>query len=292
MAAGTTVTGSLADSLPTMIQSARLFEEYEMIVPKTVDQQKLPKGHGNTWNEIRVNQLQAQNITENTVMENAQQFDDTIFSVTPVLVQIMTRITDKTFRRVSGNVSALLGRAAQLAINRKMDTDGLGQYANFSVTLCGTGTTLNHGHVSAAVANIQGNTTESGMGAGPIHTVIHPFGTKDLQDEVESGIGTYVVTEGLTEEFYKTGFVGPIAGSNMWNNGNITINSTPDARGATYAQRALVLVREMEMKTETRRRPDVGGGADEVFITLGYEYGERRDVWGRGLLHDATAPTS
>jgi hypothetical protein len=78
----------------------------------------------------------------------------------------------------------------------------------------------------------------------------------------------------------------------MWNNGNITINSTPDARGATYAQRALVLVREMEMKTETRRRPDVGGGADEVFITLGYEYGERRDVWGRGLLHDATAPTS
>ena len=292
MAAGTTVTGSLADSLPTMIQSARLFEEYEMIVPKTVDQQKLPKGHGNTWNEIRVNQLQAQNITENTVMENAQQFDDTIFSVTPVLVQIMTRITDKTFRRVSGNVSALLGRAAQLAINRKMDTDGLSQYANFSVTLCGTGTTLNHGHVSAAVANIQGNTTESGMGAGPIHTVIHPFGTKDLQDEVESGIGTYVVTEGLTEEFYKTGFVGPIAGSNMWNDGNITINSTPDARGATYAQRALVLVREMEMKTETRRRPDVGGGADEVFITLGYEYGERRDVWGRGLLHDATAPTS
>jgi hypothetical protein len=292
MAAGTTVTGSLADSLPTMIQSARLFEEYEMIVPKTVDQQKLPKGQGNTWNEIRVNQLQAQNITENTVMENAQQFDDTIFSVTPVLVQIMTRITDKTFRRVSGNVSALLGRAAQLAINRKMDTDGLSQYANFSVTLCGTGTTLNHGHVSAAVANIQGNTTESGMGAGPIHTVIHPFGTKDLQDEVESGIGTYVVTEGLTEEFYKTGFVGPIAGSNMWNDGNITINSTPDARGATYAQRALVLVREMEMKTETRRRPDVGGGADEVFITLGYEYGERRDVWGRGLLHDATAPTS
>lgn len=292
MAAGTTVTGSLADSLPTMIQSARLFEEYEMIVPKTVDQQKLPKGQGSTWNEIRVNQLQAQNITENTVMDNAQQFDDTIFSVTPVLVQIMTRITDKTFRRVSGNVSALLGRAAQLAINRKMDTDGLGQYANFSVTLCGTGTTLNHGHVSAAVANIQGNTTESGMGAGPIHTVIHPFGTKDLQAEVESGIGTYVVTEGLTEEFYKTGFVGPIAGSNMWNNGNITINSTPDARGATYAQRALVLVREMEMKTETRRRPDVGGGADEVFITLGYEYGERRDVWGRGLLHDATAPTS
>ena len=292
MAAGTTVTGSLADSLPTMIQSARLFEEYEMIVPKTVDQQKLPKGQGNTWNEIRVNQLQAQNITENTVMDNAQQFDDTIFSVTPVLVQIMTRITDKTFRRVSGNVAALLGQSAQLAINRKMDTDGLGQYANFSVTLVGTGTTLNHGHISAAVSNILGNTTETGQGAGALHTVIHPFGVKDLQDEVESGIGTYIVTPGMSTDFYKNGFAGMVAGSNIWGDGNITINSAPDARGATYAQKTLVLVREMELKTETRRRPDVGGGADEVFITTGYEYGERRDAWGRGLLHDATAPTS
>ncbi len=74
--------------------------------------------------------------------------------------------------------------------------------------------------------------------------------------------------------------------------GNIAIDATPDARGSVHAQRALVLVRELEMKTETRRRPDVGGGADEVFMTSGYAYGERRDAWGRGILGDATAPTS
>ena len=59
MATGTTITGSLADSLPTMIQSARLFEEFEMIVPKTVDRQDLPTGQGNIWNEIRVEQIEA-----------------------------------------------------------------------------------------------------------------------------------------------------------------------------------------------------------------------------------------
>ncbi|KKM79250.1 hypothetical protein LCGC14_1351830 [marine sediment metagenome] len=292
MATGTTRTGNLADSLPTVIQSARSFEEYEFIVPKTVDRTDLPRGQGNTWNEIRLEQIVAMGITENTVNENPQQFQDTIFSVTPTMVQVFTRITDKTMRRISGNVAALLGQGAQIAMNRKLDQDGISQFANFSTTLAGTTVTLNHGHISASVSNIQGNVTESGMGAGPINAVLHPFGIKDLQDEIESGIGTYTVPEGLTADFYKSGFSGTVAGANVWADGNIQIDGTPDARGACYAQRAIVLVRELELKTETRRRPDVGGGADELFITSSYAYGERRDVWGRSLLHNATAPTS
>ena len=292
MAAGTTTTTTLGDSLPDMIDGARLFEEYEMIVPKTVDRINLEKGHGNSYNEIRVEQITAQGITESTVNENAQQYSDTLFSVAPGMVQVFTRVTDKTMRRISGNVAAKLGQAAQLAMNRKLDQDGISQFANFGTTLAGTGVTLNHGHISAVVANIRGNATETGMGAGPIHAVLHPFGIKDLEDEGTSGIGTYIVTAGMSEEFYRKGFGGSVAGANVWSAGNITIDATPDARGAVYAQRALVLVRELELKTETRRRPDVGGGADEVFMTAGYAYGERRDVWGRSILHDATAPTS
>ena len=292
MATGTTRAGNLADSLPTVIQSARLFEEYEFIVPKTVDRTDLPRGQGNTWNEIRLEQIVAMGITENTVNENPQLFQDTLFSVTPTMVQVFTRITDKTMRRISGNVASMLGKGAQIAMNRKLDQDGISQFANFSVELAGTGVTLNHGHISASVANIQGNATESGVGAGPIHAVLHPFGIKDLQDEVESGIGTYILNSGVTQDFFRNGFSGSVAGANVWADGNIVIDATPDARGACYAQRAIVLVRELEMKTETRRRPDVGGGADELFITSGYAFGERRDVWGRSLFHNATAPTS
>lgn len=292
MAGGTTTTTTLGQALPDLRQSARLFEEYEMMVPKTVDRVNLGKGEGNTWNEFRVDQITAQGITESTVNENAQLLSGTLFSVTPGMVQVFTRITDKTMRRISGNVAALLGRAAQLAMNRKLDQDGIAQFANWSVTLAGTGTTPNHGHISAAVANIRGNATESGMGAGPIHAVLHPFHIKDLQDEIEAGVGTYTVPEGLTEEFYRSGFSGTVAGANVWAAGNIAIDGTPDARGSVHAQRALVLVRELEMKTETRRRPDVGGGADEVFMTSGYAYGERRDAWGSSILGDATAPTS
>lgn len=265
-----------------------------MVATKTVDRHDLPRGQGNTWNEIRLSQITAQNITETTVQENFSLYSDTLFSVTPGMVQVATRMTDKTFRRVSGNVASMLGKGAQLAMNRKLDTDIIAQYANFGTTLAGTATTLNHGHISAGTARILSNTTESGASAGPLHAVLHGFGLKDLQDELESGVGTYIVTDGLTAEMYAKGFVGfdRIAGANIWRDDNITVDSTPDARGAVYAQKALVLVRELEMKTETRRRPDVGGGADEVFMTSGYGLGERRDVWGFGLLHDATVPTS
>lgn len=292
MATGTTTTAQLADSIPTMIQAARLFEEYDMIVPKTVDRVDLRQGEGTTYNEIRIEQFTAQGITEQTVNENFQMFEDTLFSVEPGLVQIAYRITDKTYRRLAKNASALLGKGAQLAMNRKLDQDGITQFANFSTTLAGTGTTLTSGHIAAAVARIKSNTTETGMGAGPIHAPLHGFGIKDLEDEIKAGIGTYNVPSGMTEQFYRQGLRGDVAGANVWWAGNITANSTPDARGAVYAQKAMLLVREMELKTEKQRFPGVGGGADAVYLTAGYAYGERRDVWGFGILHDATVPTS
>lgn len=292
MPSGTTVTGSLADSEQTIIQSARLFEEYDMVVPGTVDRTDLPKGQGNTWNEIRIEQITAQGITENTVFDNFSQLQDTIFSVTPTLVQVATRITKKTERRLGSNVASKLGQGAQLAMNRKLDQDGISQFANFSTTLSGTGSTLNHGIISATVANIHGNDTESGIGAGKISAVLHPFGVQDLQDELESGIGTYILGAGETQDTFKNGFSTSISGADIFSDGNIVRNGTPDARGACYAKRALVLVRELGMTTATRDRPDVGGGATEIFMTAGYAYGERQDAWGRSILHNATAPVA
>lgn len=293
MASGTTVSNSLADSLPTIRQAARLFEEDEVVVTRTVDMQKLGKGEGSSWSEVRIEQISAQGITENTINDNPAMFEDAVFSVQPTMVQVYTRITDVTMRRISRNVAALLGRGAQLAMNRKLDEDGLAQYSNFtSAALCGTATTLSFGHIAAGVAQILGNATEGGAGAGPIHCVLHQYGIKDLQDEIVSGVGTYVVSDGLTEEIYRRGFSGTVAGANVWNDQNITVDGTPDARGAVYAQRALVLVKETEMVEKTRYRPEVGGGAQELFLTWAYAYGERRDVWGASLLHDATAPTA
>ena len=292
MVAGKTQTGSLADALQTMVASARIVREYEAVVPKTVDRRRLAEGTGLDWIEDRVEALVAQTITENTILDNPQQLQDTKFSITPTMVAIQTIITDRTRRRIVKSVAALLGQAAQRAMERKKDEDGLTQFSNFSTALAGANTTLTSGHVSSAVSQVLGNTTETGMGAGPINLVLHPFGIKDLQDELVSGIGTYTIPIGLSADTYRKGFTGTLFNANVWSAGNMTIDGNSDAQGALYARDALVLVEGHSPRAESRRRPDIGGGADEAFLFDEYAYGERRDVWGISLLHDATAPTS
>ncbi len=292
MPTGNQTVASLSGAIPRIIASARIVREYESVMARVVQRNRLSDGQGTDWIEDRVNTLVAQNVTENTVLENAQRVTETTFSVTPLVSGIKTIVTDRTRRRISKNVASLIGKAAQRAMERKKDTDGLAQFANATTTLAGTTVTLTSGHVSAGVAQILGNTTESGKGAGPIALVLHPYGIKDLQNELVAGVGTYTIPEGLTAEIYRRGFMGTVFGANVWEDGNIAINSTPDARGAIFARDGLVLVEGFSPRSEVRRRPDIGGGAEEVFLYDEYAFGERRAVWVYGLLHDATAPTS
>ena len=150
---------------------------------------------------------------------------------------------------------------------------------------------MSFGHVTAAVSRIGSNATEPSM--SPIYTVLHGFQIKDIQDEVLAGVGTYTIPTGMTEETFRKGFRGSVANSNVFEDGNITVDATPNARGATHSKEAVVCVLGMGIKEETRRDPGFGGGADESFITDEYGYGERSaGNWAFAHLSDATAPTS
>ena len=289
---GETTTGSLTDSLPYMIADARIVREYDGVWRRTTDVTDLAKGTGLSWNEIALGQLQAQDITETTRNENAQAIADTLFTITPTMSQILVKITDRTYRRVAQVVSSKFGSLAGNAMARKKDEDYLDLFSTFSTGASpGSGNPMSFGHVTAAVSRITSNATEPHE--GPVYTVLHGFQIKDIQDEILAGVGTYTVPTGMTEETFRKGFRGTIANSNVFEDGNIAINATPDARGATHGKNAVVAVLGMGIKTETRRDPSYGGGADEVFMTDEYGFGERSaGNWAFAHLSDATAPTS
>lgn len=291
MAVGKTTTGSLADSLPTIIDSARIVREQPGVMTKCVDRVKLPEGTGLSWDEISLAKLTAQNITETTTFDNPQQLSDTLLTITPTVTGITTVITDRTMRRISKNVAAQIGKLAQNAIERKKDEDGLSTVDAATTSLCGTGTTLTSGHVGAAANRIQGNTTEPSSGI--IFTVLHPFQIKDIQDEVTAGVGTYAIPTGLTEAHFRKGFEGTVYNTNVFADGNITIDATPDAKGGVFAKEGVILVQGHDLRHETKRLPEYGGGADQLFIYDEYAYGERSaGNWLYEIYSDATAPTS
>ena len=290
MPGGNTTTGSLADSLPTVISSARIVRENEGVMPQIVEKQTLGEGIGLTWNEIKLDQLAAQDITENTVLDNPQQIVDSLFTVTPTAAGIETVLTDRVAARISKNAYAKIGSLAQNAIQRKKDEDGLTMLDGFSNSYCGAGSTLTTGHISAGVGLIQGNTSEPGN--PPYRCVLHPYQVHDIEDELVAGVGTYIVNEGLTARVFTEGFRGVIAGAQLYPDGNITIDSSTDAKGGVFAQEALVIVQGRAPRMVAVRAEDLGGGATKIYHYDEYAYGERLDTWGVELYSDATAPTS
>lgn len=291
MATGLTTTSALTDSLPTVIASARIVREYEGAMPALVDKVTLDGGTGLAWNEVSFAKMTAQAVGETQELTNPQQASDTNFSITPTVVGIQTLITDRVAARLSKTAYAKLGSLAQNAIQRKKDVDGLTVLDGATTSLPGAGSTLASGVISAMVTRIEGNTTEKGN--PPFRCVLHPFGIKDLYDELTAGVGTYPITDGETARIFRDGFKGSIASASVFADGNITIDSSDDAKGGVFAKEAIVLVQGRVPWHKTREEPHIGGGATSVWLYDEYAYGERSaGNWLYEVCHDATSPTS
>ena len=287
MATGNTTTGSLADSLDTIQAAARSRRQFDGVMPQLVDRVELDANTGTTWREVLLANLSAQAITENTVLDNPQQYDDSAITITPEMVQIQTFITDKTGRNLNSKVLAKMGAMPGEAMMRKKDQDGL-TAADASSQLGSGSTPVQTGDVAAARYNITSNTTEPGP--MPISGVFHGFCIKDFYDELVGGSGTYPIPDGATATVFQSGFNLPIANVSIYEDGNITVSSN-QAKNFVFSKMAWVLVEGMTIRTEPRREPHIGGGGDSLFLTDEYAYGLRSSNWTYEIIGDATAPS-
>ena len=293
MAAGDTITQSLADSLDTVVASARQIREQEGVMPNLVDKVTLEEGTGTSWREISMAQLTAQAITETTRLDNPQQMSDTAFAITPTVVGIQTLITDRVASRVNKKSYAQLGSLAQNAIQRKKDEDGLAVVSGATTQLNTAGSAMASSFIAAAVYQISSNATEPGN--PPYRAVLHGFHLKDIWDALTAAVDTVERSDisGITARVFQEGYRGKIAGAEIFEDGNMSIITGDDAVAGVFAQEAIVLVQGRSPRTATVRREDIGGGATVMYLYDEYAYGERSaGNWLFSIIADATAPTS
>ena len=287
MASGNTTTGSLADSIDVIQASARSRRQYDGVMPQLVDRVELDANTGTTWREILLANLSAQAVTENTVLDNPQQYDDSAITITPEMIQIQTFISDKSKRNINNKVLAQMGKMPGEAMMRKKDEDGL-TAADASTQLGAAGTPVQTGDVAAARYIITSNATEPGP--LPIAGIFHGFCIKDFYDELVAGVGTYPVPEGSTATVFQSAFTLPIANVSIHEDGNISIDSSDDAKNFVFSKSAWILVEGMTIRTESKREPNIAGGGDSLFMTDEFAYGLRLANWTREIIGDATAP--
>lgn len=291
MTVGVTQTGSLANSLPYVIESARIVRKFDAVMPRLVDRTTLPEGAGLDWNEISIAQMTAQTVTESTILDNPQQLADTLFSVTPTVAAIHTLITKRAERRIDRKVAGQIGKVAAQAMETKKDKDGLAILDGATTSLSGAGTTLTSGIIAAATSRIRGNTTEPNR-TGSLYGVLHDYQLKDIEDEVLAGVGTYTIPSGLTQDAFRSGFSGTCRQAEMYTDGNIVIDSADDAKGGVFARDAIVLVEGFSPTTYTKELPE-RQGATAMWMYDEYAYGERSaGNWLYEVYSDALAPTS
>jgi len=291
MTTGYTITGSLADSLPTYIASARNTRQYEGVMQQLCDRQTLDKNTGLNWAEITVANLTAQPVTETTLLENPQQLSDSMISITPTMIGVNIGITDRVKARISKVALAKTAGRTQAAIELKKDQDGLVALDGATTSLCGAGNTLTSGHIGTAVFRITSNASEPGK--LPINCVLHGYQIKDLYDEIIAAVGTYEITQGETARAFREGFKGNINGARIFEDGNITIDTSDDAKGGVFAKEGLILVQGRSPRVVTVRNEAYGGGADIIYHYDEYAYGERSEGnWIYEIYSDATVPTS
>ena len=304
MASGNTITDSLADSIPTMIAAARIVREFAGVMPNLVDRQRLDENTGTVWNEVSMAKLSAQAVTESTELDNPQQMSDTLLSITPTVIGVHTVITDRVALRISSNAYAQTGSLAQNAIERKKDADGLTAIDGAS-NKTGDGTTgLDTSDITSASYRITSNTTEPAPATAPINAVFHGFQLADIDNQLTTpGIavvssGTITegqagapLTSGIAAEAFQNRYRGTISGARLYEDGNLTISSNK-AKGGVFSQMALVLVEGRSPYVETKRMPELGGGATALFHYDEYAYGERSSGnWLVEVEMDATEPS-
>ena len=303
--AGNTLTDSLADSIPTLIASARIVREFAGVMPNLVDRQRLEQNTGTTWNEVSMAKLTAQAVGESTELDNPQQMDDTLFSITPTVIGVHTVITDRVALRISANAYAQTGSLAQNAIERKKDQDGLTAIDGASNTMGTAGLALDTSLISHAAYRITSNATEPAPADMPINAVFHGFQLADIDDqlttpgitvvstaEIAEAQGGAPLTNGIAADAFQNRYRGMIGGAKLYEDGNITIDaSSDDAKGGVFSQAGLVLVEGRSPYVETKRMPELGGGATGMFIFDEYAYGERSSGnWVVEIISDATTP--
>lgn len=291
MVAGNTITTSLNDAMDSVVSSARVVREKEGVMPQLVDKKTLGIGIGNTWEEISWEALTAaQAITETTVLTNPQQYQVSLKQITPTMVGLETFVTDKVAQRLSPIALAEMGGLMQNAAQRKKNADGLVVLDSASTSLGGAGVVLNTGYITAAKAQIKGNSTEQGN--PPYRYVGHSYQIKCFEDEIIASVGTYPVADGLTARVFTEGFSGKIGGVEIYADDNLSIDSSDDAKGGVFAQEGIVMVQGSAPRIVSVRQEHIGGGGTSVYLYDDYAYGTRSTYWVIEIYGDCTAPTS
>ena len=284
--AQTATTGNLENAQRIIIASARYTEEHNAPAMNLIEQFALPKGSKQVT-VPKVGQMDMTDLVDGQDIIDEEDIGMTTVDLTAAEVGAKIIITDKLARQSAQNVFSIIGRQLGDGMARKKDKDVLALYSGFSTDIGSAGRSMSLANVSATVAYAKGNKFGS-----QVYIVQHPFAVWDIANTAVTASTTYPVPNGWSQDLLGNFFSGlrPINGVPIFEDGNITIDSSDDAVGVCADKSALAVLKSVDTRTERQR--DASLRATEVVITADYGVFELDDSKGVALTLDAATPAT
>ena len=279
-------TGSLENAQKIIIATARYTEEHNAPAMNLIEQFNLPKGNKQVT-VPKVGQMSMSDLVDGLDIVDEEQIGMTTVDLTASEVGAKIILTDKLVRQSAQNIFSIIGRQLGDGIARKKDVDVLALYSGYSTDIGAAGRSMSLANVSATVAYAKGKKFGS-----QVYIVQHPFAVWDIANTAVTASSTYPVPTGWSQDLLGNFFSGlrPINGVPIFEDGNITIDSSDDAVGVCADKSALAVLKSVDTRTERQR--DASLRATEVVITADYGVFELDDSKGVALTLDAGTPAT
>jgi len=279
-------TGSLENAQRIIISTARYTEEHNAPAMNLIE--KFTLGKGNKQVTVpKVGQMSMSDLVDGQDIIDEEEIGMSTVDLTAAEVGAKVILTDKLVRQSAANVFSIIGRQLGDGMARKKDTDVTALYSGFSTDIGSAGRSMSLANVSATVAYAKGNKFGS-----QVYIVQHPFAVWDIANTAVTASTTYPVPAGWSADLLGNFFSGlrPINGVPIFEDGNITVDSSDDAVGVCADRSALGVVSSIDTRTERQR--DASLRATEVVITADYGVFELDDSKGVALTLDAATPAT
>jgi len=179
-----------------------------------------------------------------------------------------------------------LGKLFGEAIAKKIDTDLTALFGGFSTTVGSNSTVMSAALIFQAVAKLRA----AGVPGDDLACVIHPQVAFDLKSGLTNTFAN--PNPGVGNEALRSGFVGQIAGVDVYETSNMADSSsnnpgtTGDYKGAVFHRDALGLAMMQDIKIEQQRDASIRG--TELVATAVYGVGELIDAHGCEIEADSS----
>lgn len=275
MAASTTTT--LDDLFTNIVAQARFTAEEQALLRNLVTVYNIDAQPGVTIQVPKYPAITAAALTEGTDMSSTTVSTSSV-SVTVGEVGAQVFLTDMAAMG-AGNPADELGTVLGNAIATKMDKDVIALFDGFSTSLGATTTELTVAYLFQAAAILRAN-----KAPGRLVGIFHPYQVYALKANLTN---TFANPNGgdLQNEAMRTGYVGTIAGIDIFESSNITVDGSGDAKGIVMAPEAIAMAMKRDFNLEPER--DASNRGFELNATAVYGVAELDDAYGVEMYFDA-----